>query len=601
MSEQVADPSPRSWHHWVTRVSTLAVCCSVIFIFSQRWNGQQIRAPLQWDEILSLENYTWLAFTADGDAKQNRRADDLLHQARPSKSQLAFGMYRAFSVWREPNDHIPHSLLLNVAMLLPPSDERISRLPTFLGAIVFVITITIVARSLGLVCAWPVVMLLATAIPYIDEYSQMARGYSWMLAFQMLQLICLHQSIKRPDSILLATLSIGCGALTWLNIISLSVDWLFPLYLALWFYPPLPQHAEPSHRRAVRRNLFCQFAIISLLGLFFLFSHLPYIVLGQQAYGFSAPLAELPKRVAEILGYLFPTTSMQIVGCIGAVGFCGFTINRKTRPFGIICIAVIGISLIHFILTKKVPYARTCGYVLPLVLLGFGWSVEGVLTRLHKPAKAIGHAVVVFMLISLSLAGIKGKRSVDAAPETRLRDEIQQINTFEHPYVFVDHVDSYIVIRHLPPAMLTAQDDVDTFSAIDGLVLLGQKNTVHGTPAASWPQVSVADWKASSQRASAKRLLATTQPIAYPVILHWKPNPEKMGLRNQRFYEALGDERGLLFKHYRPRFMKLEFSMGIYAAEFLITNQEDFIRVRDQLYKPENPLGQIIWLIEPVS
>jgi hypothetical protein len=45
-----------------------------------------MREPLTWDEILTLENYSWVTFRSNGLPTNADRVDDLLHVQRPKAS-----------------------------------------------------------------------------------------------------------------------------------------------------------------------------------------------------------------------------------------------------------------------------------------------------------------------------------------------------------------------------------------------------------------------------------------------------------------------------------------------------------------------------------
>src|SRR5262249_3584198 len=137
-------------------VPALVAIALVLWLFSDRIAGPQMREPLLWDEILSLENYSWVTFQSNGLPKHADRVEELLHVQRPNLLQLVAGLYRAVSVWREPNDHVVYSVLVNLSTALSPGSEIAVRFPAWVGALVFAAALAWLAWRSGHRLAWPV-------------------------------------------------------------------------------------------------------------------------------------------------------------------------------------------------------------------------------------------------------------------------------------------------------------------------------------------------------------------------------------------------------------------------------------------------------------
>src|SRR5437870_1780048 len=85
-----------------------------------RWRGPDIRRPLQYDELLTIEYYTWVGLAPSGERAPLRRAVDLQARFRPTLAQLGMGLYRSLGVWREPNNHVWQSVLVNLSLAAVP-------------------------------------------------------------------------------------------------------------------------------------------------------------------------------------------------------------------------------------------------------------------------------------------------------------------------------------------------------------------------------------------------------------------------------------------------------------------------------------------------
>ena len=208
-----------------------------------------------------------MTFHSSGLPTHAARVEDLLHVQRPNVMQLVAGLYRAISVWREPNDHVVHSVLVNLSTAMSPGGEASVRLPAWAGALVFAGALAWLAWRSGYRLAWPLALLVATGWPYVHYYSLQARGYSWMLALQVVLLLLLANALpRRPRSIAWGALCGFVAILSFWNMINLIVDWLAPLYLGLWLVPPRRQEAavfvwnelSAEDRRAYRQNLVVQ-------------------------------------------------------------------------------------------------------------------------------------------------------------------------------------------------------------------------------------------------------------------------------------------------------------------------------------------------------
>ncbi len=333
--------------------------------------------PLNEDELITLRYYTWAGVRPDGEPRELRRREDVERLGRPGPRELALGAYCSFGRWAEPNNHVVNSALINLTLSLCHPYEAAVRIPALAGAVVF----ALLAAAL---CYWvfparsaaPLVAACAFWHPYLLRYGQEARGYSWMLALQLLLLACFVRLLRSPGSLLWGFLTAGVAALSFMNVLTMSLYWVFPAYFAVlviagWGW------LRGAGDRALRTNLFAQVAAVGGVGLVFLLDRLPFVVSSAQQYGLPFQGAgEYVSRLRETADYLFPSAGWKL---FAAAGIAGLLLSWR-HPWGRVLLATFGLSLLvslaHVAASHRFPYPRVCGYVLPPIFIGFGCLIR---------------------------------------------------------------------------------------------------------------------------------------------------------------------------------------------------------------------------------
>lgn len=380
MSAPPAEMSVRRKHS----LPTHAVVALVLLVLAGvRGLGPSMSRPFEVDELLTTSYYTWVGLRPDGEVRTLGHIDEFYALPRPGLRHLGMGVYCAAGRWPEPNNHIPNSLLVSAALVLQRS-EWAARLPALLCAVVFAFGLYwLCGPVLGWRAAAPLVALWAWFAPYVAAYSQTARGYSAMLALQVLLLLAAHGLARRPSSLVRGALCAALAALAFLNVVSLALDWLVPFYLALFLYPPLPD----TDRAAWRRNLAAQVLAVGAVGLLFLVSHLPMIYSSSQQYGLPfASVSEFFDLLAQIFDRLFPGLEWKLFAALAGAGLVLLCASRQSPFLAALVILTGGVSLGHFVLARHLPYERGMGYLLPLVLLGAAYLVERIVQALDSLA-----------------------------------------------------------------------------------------------------------------------------------------------------------------------------------------------------------------------
>ncbi len=370
--------------------------------------------PLENDEFHSLEYYTWAGLKPTGDQQPLRRLEDVRKLPRPSLAQLGMGVYRSVALWKTPNNHLVHTVLLNFALLGGSPSERQIRLPAFAATIVFALAVYLFVRGgLGWRFAAPLAALGAFCLPYVYWYGNEARGHSATLALQVLFLIMARQAARRPASLGWGVAQAITAVLLFMNNVSMVLYWLFPAYLVLWFCPPFS--GASSHileeRRLWRRNLILQLLGISAVGFLFLMDRLPYLLVASQINGDEASsTADFLTQGWGIVRYLFPDVGWAALGCLGLAGSVALCRSQENRWLGMLALGTILVTVLHCCLTKKVIYARACGFVLPMLVIGAAYLAE------RAGAVATGRGASSPWLSAWPLQGCwSGNRSLVAA------------------------------------------------------------------------------------------------------------------------------------------------------------------------------------------
>ncbi|HEX5271081.1 MAG TPA: hypothetical protein VFW33_11360, partial [Gemmataceae bacterium] len=299
--------------------------------------------PLNEDELITLRYYTWAGVRPDGEPRELRRREDVERLGRPGMRELALGAYCSFGRWAEPNNHVVNSGLINLTLTSCHPFEAAVRIPALVGAV-------LLALLAGAICYWvfparsavPLVAACAFWHPYVLRYSQEARGYSWMLALQLLLVACFVRLLRSPTSLLWGFLTATVAALSFMNVLTMSLYWVFPAYLvmlavAVWGW------LRGTGECALRVNLAVQIAAVGAVGLVFLLDRLPFVVSSTQQYGLTFQGAgEYAARLRETADYLFPSAGWKLFAVAGLAGL----ILSWRHPWGRLLLATFAVSLL---------------------------------------------------------------------------------------------------------------------------------------------------------------------------------------------------------------------------------------------------------------
>jgi len=594
-------------------VPAVVAIALTLWVFADRLAGAQMREPLTWDEILNVENYSWATFNSNGLPTQADRVEDLLPVQRPNGIQFVAGLYRAISVWREPNDHVVHSVLVNLSTALSPGSEAAVRFPAWAGALMFAAALAWLAWRSGYRLAWPLALLLGASWPYVHYYSLQARGYSWMLALQVVLVLLVADVLpRRACSVAWGALCGFVAILSFWNMVNLIVDWLAPLYLALWFVPPSRKVAAGSaweelrdeELRVYRQNLVVQGIVLGFFAVLFFVHFLPYVLVSMQEFGIPARGLDFFPRAMDVLSYLFPNPAWGLVGLAGVVGCYFMWRDTRTRHLGAVCLFTVGISLAHFVAAQKLPYGRTCGYFLPLVTLGATHLAELGLRRVADRVRPIltGASVVVAgLLVMLQHANLRSAASELVEFKRGLQHEL--VN--DRPYITsFDRDQGWSRLVHVPPWYLTVFNRLDRIATATHLAFLvtpGDPRSTSWAGAASWPEIKLSDRLLQVSPATVDAVHDEHPPTRFPALIIWVLAPDRPEIRNELLRAAFDGLNVDQQVHRRILLAKWEFVTQVYAVEFLIKNPSDYHEALEALRRGRDTLRGRTLLIEPTG
>jgi hypothetical protein len=367
-----------------------AVCVLLLAWAYVRTTSAVFARPFAIDELRTVRYYTWAGVQPDGKFRRLRREEDFAALPRPSPGQFAIGLYCSLGRWPEPNNHVVNSFLTNFTLPLSTQKEWAARLPALAGGLAFAAAMLALCRLLfPSHLALPILALVSFGCPYITQYSQEARGYTWMLALQVLFLLALARTARSPGSLLWGFLSAALGIAAIVNVVTMAVTWVLPIYILLLLRPQLLAPAGADFA-LIRKNLAIQTAFVGLAGLLFAVDRLPFLYSSAHQYGYPcATPTEFAQHVEIAFRYLFPGSAWKVLAVVACLGF----VRLGSHPLGRFVLAAWGVaaacSLLYFAATARLPYERVFGYLLPVFLLGYVGFFEAIASRLRSAGRVV--------------------------------------------------------------------------------------------------------------------------------------------------------------------------------------------------------------------
>lgn len=589
------------------RAITIGLCGFSFLLIAilawQRWQSPRLDRVFDYDEFYSTEYHTWAGVDRNGEVVPLRRCEDIHRLPAPTLQQLGMGVYRSLGVWKNTNNHVFNNLLVNFAMIRGEPTERTIRIPAFAGALGFAVAFYVLLHFvLGWRYAAPWISLWAFAFPYVAQYGMEVRGYSWMLCLQVLFLIAACRSASRPTSILYGATQALLAIFSIMNIVSLSIHWILPVYMIFWLFPPVLDNSPftVEHKKQWRRNLIIQLLAIGGVGFVFLMPRLPYVIRFSSQAGLSIDgLGSFLSYLRGYISYLFPGTTWVILGCLGLVGILIACRSKENRCWGIAFVAAIFFSLFHFWISKTVPYARTMSYQLPLLFVGAAYLIEQIGRRVKGvsafPALAVAlglTSVVVWQSLNLRFDDgdlCKTFHEIASRIDARTPSQVYAVVTLE----------GYYMPKCLPGEWLTYLDEIGGENSVKKLVFVSQHSVgmnnllqmQQGKKATNILQplknggltqcYKAKDCQAIYLNVRAKSFTAVQHyPDNVTSLVLWYPDPMRVGIIGTPVIDMLGKTSVPYIRRNRRFPAHLDFYTQLYAIEFVVASAKEWADVQ---------------------
>ncbi|MGE5192781.1 MAG: hypothetical protein ACM3U2_09780 [Deltaproteobacteria bacterium] len=582
----LAAPSAAArWTTAIVFVGTLAA------LAAHRWSGPALDRPLDYDEWHTIEYYGWTGLNPAGDMQCIRRAADFEALARPNFRQLGLGAFRALGIWKEPNNQVPHSLLVNLATAFQRS-PRAARVPAFLGAILFSVFVYILC---GPILQWhwgaPLAGICAWSLPYVAEYGTSARGYTLMLALATLVIILAVGVSRRPASLILSAAMVLVASLSVFNVISLAADWVLPVYGALLLVPPAAA-VSPFRKAVAVQGL----AISGMCGVFAV-DRLPALYLAAQKFGETiGSLAEFGDWARRAGAYLFPGAVWVSVAIAGALGVACLAGSRQYRFLATIALATFIVSGLHFAVARRCPYPRACGYFLVPIVIGVAYLAEQLVRRFSVKLQPAAGLAAFVGIMALGLA-YPGRKATAALPPT---EDLPQSGV----YALLEEYD-YATAKFLPTRWTTWQDrpavEEVRYLAVAppwrerGILAADDAAPAGGPPDLSPNALCVFPARAGEYTAD------SALPEARLVVATWYPDQNLLGMDPAPVTDLI-ERHSLLFVRRTARLQaNYDYYLRPFAFEFPAEGAAPQVRLRDLLRQATDRFGGRIVVIHTVE
>lgn len=291
---------------------------------------------------------------------------------------------RDLFLYNVPNNHVFHTILAKLAVLMGGMSPVVIRSPAFITGVLCIPAIFFVAKGFNK-SAGPLAALGMAVFPYMILYSTMARGYSLIVLFTLLLILAGQFYLEKPS---LA----GCALISLFSALGLYTipTMMFPLAgLYLWLtLTLLIKFRNPT--MLMRKFLLPTLTITTLLTVLF---YIPVLIASGgagtifsnqyvNARSWADFVTHISPHLRQILSDFFrdvPTAGKYIGFLLAGCGVWA-TIRRRDWAGALLIPAIATGALIIFFVKQAIPFVRTWIYLIPFFLifadLGYSFLVE---------------------------------------------------------------------------------------------------------------------------------------------------------------------------------------------------------------------------------
>ena len=338
----------------------------------------------------------------------------------------------ALSVYRDPNNHLFHTLLVWLSTRLLGTSPQAIRLPAFGAGMLTVLMVYVLARRFADRSTGLLAMALAAVWPELVLYSTNARGHAIVTLAFLVLLVVGDEGIERgsPWLWLLFAIVLALGMYT-------APTMLYPAGAAMpWILTEAWRRHGAERGRAVLRRLVVASALAAVLTAMLM---LPVVVRNglaalvsnrQVAALWGAQLiAALREFAADFVASNalgIPLAAIVVMMLLGLAGVIAPGADRSRR----IALAVITLlwSTVLVVGVRRPPPGRVLQFAVPLACVYIAMGASVVLVRLGRPREQrLAMHVLTCAVVLLLAAHTLTSRAVFRAPESGTLVDAPQI------------------------------------------------------------------------------------------------------------------------------------------------------------------------------
>ena len=340
-----------------------------------------------------------------------------------------------------PNNHVLHTLLAKLAVLLGGTSPVAIRFPAFVAGVLCIPAVFFVAKSFHK-DAGPLAALGMAVFPYMILYSTMARGYSLIVLLTLLLTLVGKFYLEKPSlagCILIALIS-ALGLFTIPTMAYVLAGVYLWLGLSLWIQSrspliPLRDFLLPTLlMTAFLTALFYTPVLLASNGPGAIFSNT--YVDARSWKDFSSHILPHTRQIITDFFRDVPGPVKYIGFLLALVGWLDAARRRDWVAFLLIPSILVG-GVVVFFAKQAIPFVRTWIYLIPFLLLFADLAYAALVARLSLGYRAASHALI--LIFGLFLAGsLVSSNAITKYPDTGAFPEAATVAHYLRPMLTGD-------------------------------------------------------------------------------------------------------------------------------------------------------------------